>query len=53
MPGPPRSAPRRQLQKTGSDVNDFFPHRSRSTPATRSASLPTGFHTVDLPGAAL
>jgi plastocyanin len=38
------------FQSTGSDVNDFFPHRVTIHVGDRIRFVPTGFHTVDLPG---
>lgn len=47
--GPPVSA-QKALQKTGSDVNDFFPHEVRIHVGDKVRFVPNGFHTVDLPG---
>jgi plastocyanin len=47
--GPPRSASK-ALQKTGSDVNDFFPHRVTIHVGDTVRFIPNNFHTVDLPG---
>src|SRR5689334_16138646 len=47
--GPPSSASK-ALQKTGSDVNDFFPHRTTIHVGDTVRFVPNGFHTVDLPG---
>jgi plastocyanin len=47
--GPPVSA-QKALQKTGSDVNDFFPHEVRVHVGDKVRFVPSGFHTVDLPG---
>jgi len=47
--GPPLSA-QKALQKTGSDVNDFFPHEVRIHVGDKVRFVPSGFHTVDLPG---
>ena len=37
------------LQKTGADVNDFFPHGTTIHVGDSVRFVPTGFHTVDLP----
>jgi plastocyanin len=37
------------FQKTGSDVNDYFPHRVTIHVGDTVRFVPTGFHTVDLP----
>jgi plastocyanin len=47
--GPPRAA-QRALQRTLSDVNDFFPHVVTVHAGDTVRFLPNGFHTVDLPG---
>src|SRR3954467_14237238 len=47
--GPTRAASK-ALQSTGSDVNDFFPHRTTIHVGDTVRFLPNGFHTVDLPG---
>jgi plastocyanin len=47
--GIPRAA-QRSFQSTGSDVNDFFPHRVTIHVGDTVRFVPTGFHTVDLPG---
>jgi plastocyanin len=47
--GPPRSA-QRSLQTVSSDVNDFFPHRVTIHVGDTVRFVPSGFHTVDLPG---
>jgi plastocyanin len=47
--GPPPAA-QKALQKTGSDVNDFFPHEVRIHVGDKVRFVPNGFHTVDLPG---
>jgi plastocyanin len=47
--GPPPAASK-ALQKTGSDVNDFFPHRVTIHVGDKVRFVPNGFHTVDLPG---
>jgi plastocyanin len=47
--GPPVSA-QKALQKTGSDVNDFFPHKVTIHVGDTVRFVPSGFHTVDLPG---
>jgi plastocyanin len=44
------TASQRTFQNTGSDVNDFFPHRVTIHAGDRIRFVPTGFHTVDLPG---
>jgi plastocyanin len=47
--GPPVSA-QKALQRTGSDVNDFFPHKVTIHVGDTVRFVPNGFHTVDLPG---
>jgi len=47
--GPPR-ANQQALQPTVSDVNDFFPHEVRIHVGDKVRFVPSGFHTVDLPG---
>src|SRR4029079_17011865 len=47
--GPPTSA-QKALQPTLSDVNDFFPHETRIHVGDKVLFVPSGFHTVDLPG---
>jgi len=47
--GPPTSA-QKALQPTLSDVNDFFPHEVRIHVGDKVRFVPSGFHTVDLPG---
>jgi plastocyanin len=47
--GPTRAAAK-ALQSTGSDVNDFFPHRVTIHVGDTVRFVPNGFHTVDLPG---
>jgi plastocyanin len=47
--GPPRAASK-ALQKTGSDVNDFFPHQVTIHAGDSVRFVPNNFHTVDLPG---
>jgi len=47
--GPTRDA-QRALQRTVSDVNDFFPHEVRIHAGDKVRFVPNGFHTVDLPG---
>jgi plastocyanin len=47
--GLPRAS-QKTFQKTGSDVNDFFPHRVTIHVGDTVRFVPTGFHTVDLPG---
>src|SRR3954469_23626073 len=46
--GLPISA-QKQFQKTGSDVNDFFPHGTTIHVGDSIKFNPTGFHTVDIP----
>jgi len=43
-------ASQRTFQRTGSDVNDFFPHTATIHVGDTVRFVPTGFHTVDLPG---
>jgi len=47
--GPPKAA-QKAIQRTGSDVNDFFPHRVRIHVGDTVRFVPANFHTVDLPG---
>jgi plastocyanin len=47
--GPPRAS-QRAIQRTGSDVNDFFPHRVTIHVGDTVRFRPANFHTVDLPG---
>jgi plastocyanin len=47
--GPPRAA-QKALQRTLSDVNDFFPHVVTVHAGDTVRFVPNGFHTVDLPG---
>jgi plastocyanin len=43
-------ASQKTFQSTGSDVNDFFPHQVSIHAGDTVRFVPTGFHTVDLPG---
>src|SRR4051794_33547598 len=43
-------ASQKTFQSTGSDVNDFFPHQVSIHVGDTVRFVPTGFHTVDLPG---
>jgi plastocyanin len=47
--GVPRAS-QKALQPTFSDVNDFFPHRVTIHVGDTVRFVPSGFHTVDLPG---
>jgi plastocyanin len=47
--GPPKSAAK-AINATGNDVNDFFPHRVTIHVGDSVRFVPSGFHTVDLPG---
>ena len=44
------TAAQKQFQKTGSDVNDFFPHKVTIHVGDTVKFAPTEFHTIDLPG---
>jgi plastocyanin len=46
--GLPTSA-QKQFQKTGADVNDFFPHGTTIHVGDSIKFNPTGFHSVDIP----
>jgi plastocyanin len=46
----PLASASKALQKTGSDVNDFFPHRVTVHVGDTVRFVPNNFHTVDLPG---
>jgi plastocyanin len=43
-------ASQRTFQRTGSDVNDFFPHTTTIHVGDTVRFVPAGLHTVDLPG---
>jgi plastocyanin len=47
--GPPRNAGK-AINATGSDVNDFFPHKVTIHVGDKVRFVPNNFHTVDLPG---
>jgi plastocyanin len=47
--GVPRAS-QKAFQSASSDVNDFFPHRVTIHVGDRVRFVPSGFHTVDLPG---
>src|SRR5690349_23107247 len=47
--GPTRAASK-ALQNTGSDVNDFFPHKVTIHVGDKVRFVANNFHTVDLPG---
>jgi plastocyanin len=47
--GPPQSASK-AINATGNDVNDFFPHQATIHVGDKVRFVPSGFHTVDLPG---
>jgi plastocyanin len=38
-----------KFQASGTDVNDFFPHRTTIHVGDKVRFVPTGFHTVDIP----
>ena len=46
----PLRADSKALQRTGSDVNDFFPHLVTVHVGDTVRFVPNNFHTVDLPG---
>jgi plastocyanin len=47
--GVPRAS-QKAFQNLGADVNDFFPHRVTVHVGDTVRFVPSGFHTVDLPG---